>query len=951
MGVVYKAEDTQLKRTVALKVMLPILGASESARKRFIREAQVAAAIDHDNIVHIYQVGDDHGVPFMAMQFLHGESLNERLKREKRLPIAEVLRIGRETAEGLAAAHERGLIHRDIKPPNLWLEGQRRRVKILDFGVARAVGDDAHLTQTGAIIGTPAYMAPEQAQGKPVDQRCDLFSLGCVLYCISTGQLPFKGSDTFSILTALALENPPPPASLNPAVPKELSDLVMRLLAKEPEERPQSAQLIVRALQEIEQKTAEADAIVVVDVEGEMQAETNGLHRGRITRIEAVHTQPAWFRRKPPPLPCLLGMCGGLLAVAIAGIVLFWPTKRGLVKIETDDPAIEIVFDKNGPTVKGAGKEPISLGAGEHGVHIKRGDFEFDAEKFVLRKGEAVTLKVERLPGRVRVAVDGRVLGEGKLQGGTKCPITAYKNRNGTWRPDGDELVQETTLDDCRLAFGDFKWTDYDFTCEAKKIRGNWDIGVMCHLTGAGYYGLSRGAYGNSCDWIYTRNRLGEWNLYQERVATETDKWYKLGVRIRGGWCQYFFDDHLFRECSASEHPRGMVGLMTWRTAARFRNPRLLDANGKVLLDHWPDLPANDTEWLPSTEPSSQQELYCLKGHRCPITGVAFSPDGRFLLSGSNGNTWTTTGFCVNPPSTIRLWDVKKGTEVSSSVTNPNNPNDCRLPRHLAWISDSSRFVAAIAGGDDAKRQESDVERWSCSGTKLQSQFVYSQIVSGHVVDWQFTPDGRRGLILSSNGGVWEANLEARQFECRIQDQGRNAKCGAIAPNGQFAVLAERDRPLIRIELKTGKEMGRTEQKADDTSCLAFTPDGQRLLTGQADGSICIRNVTDGKLIHRFTGHEGDVRALAISADGKAALSGGQDRTVRLWDLDHLKVVDCFTGHTEAVTTVAFSPDGNLAASGSEDYTVRVWQLATRRPASSTAASDGARGRRAGPHR
>ena len=129
----------------------------------------------------IHQVGEDRGVPFVAMQFLEGEPLDERLKREGRLSVAEVVRIGRETAEGLAAAHDKGLIHRDIKPANIWLEGKKGRVKILDFGLARAAADDSHLTQTGAILGTPAYMAPEQAGGEKVDPRCDLFSLGCVL--------------------------------------------------------------------------------------------------------------------------------------------------------------------------------------------------------------------------------------------------------------------------------------------------------------------------------------------------------------------------------------------------------------------------------------------------------------------------------------------------------------------------------------------------------------------------------------------------------------------------------------------------------------------------------------------------------------------------------------------------------------------------------------------------
>jgi serine/threonine protein kinase len=252
MGVVFLAEDPQLKRTVALKAMLPVLAASDSNRQRFLQEAQTAAALEHDHVIHIYQVGEDRGVPFLAMPFLKGEPLDQCLKREKRLPASEVLRIGREVAEGLAAAHEKGLIHRDIKPANVWLEAPRGRVKILDFGLARAVSGGSHLTQTGAILGTPAYMSPEQARGKAVDGRSDLFSLGCVLYQVCTGQLPFEGSDTISTLMAVSTDDPPSPEELNPEVPPALSDLVMHLLAKSADDRPASAAAVVEAISRIE---------------------------------------------------------------------------------------------------------------------------------------------------------------------------------------------------------------------------------------------------------------------------------------------------------------------------------------------------------------------------------------------------------------------------------------------------------------------------------------------------------------------------------------------------------------------------------------------------------------------------------------------------------------------------------------------------------------------------
>jgi serine/threonine protein kinase len=273
MGVVFQAEDPQLKRPVALKAMLPALAANDSARKRFLREAQAAAAIQHDHIVTIFQVGDDRGTPFLAMEFLRGESLDARLQREGKLPVPEVLRIGREIAEGLAAAHAQGLIHRDVKPANVWLEARALRapsprtgeetitqgglgaadyrVKILDFGLARTAGADAQLTQVGAIVGTPAYMAPEQANGEPVDHRCDLFSLGCVLYRLCTGELPFKGPDPLTLLLAVFSANPRPPREVNPAVPAGLSDLVMQLLAKKPGDRPQSAGAVAAALEEM----------------------------------------------------------------------------------------------------------------------------------------------------------------------------------------------------------------------------------------------------------------------------------------------------------------------------------------------------------------------------------------------------------------------------------------------------------------------------------------------------------------------------------------------------------------------------------------------------------------------------------------------------------------------------------------------------------------------------
>jgi hypothetical protein len=257
MGIVFEAEDRNLRRAVALKVMKPKLASMASARERFRREAQAAAGIEHEHIVTIYQVDEDQGVPYLAMQLLQGESLQTRLERLGRLPVDEVLRIGREVAEGLAAAHERGLVHRDIKPSNIWLEGAQAcdrggKVKILDFGLVWTAENNGRLTESGAVLGTPGYMAPEQARGASFGPRCDLFSLGCVLYQMCTGKVPFEGPDLLATLMSLALDQPQEPRAVNLEVPVTLSDLIMQLLGKDPDQRPSSVRAVADSLAALE---------------------------------------------------------------------------------------------------------------------------------------------------------------------------------------------------------------------------------------------------------------------------------------------------------------------------------------------------------------------------------------------------------------------------------------------------------------------------------------------------------------------------------------------------------------------------------------------------------------------------------------------------------------------------------------------------------------------------
>jgi len=236
MGAVLKGFDRPLSRVVAIKVMAPHLATSGAARKRFAREAQAAAAMTHENVIDIYGVAEANGLPYLVMPYARGQSLQKRIDERGSLPVVEVLRIGSQIAAGLAAAHQQGLVHRDIKPANILLSDGIERLVITDFGLARAV-DDASVTRTGVIAGTPQYMSPEQARGDAIDHRSDLFSLGSVLYTACTGRVPFRADSAYGILRRITDNEPRPIREINPQIPDWLCHVIEKLHSKSANDR------------------------------------------------------------------------------------------------------------------------------------------------------------------------------------------------------------------------------------------------------------------------------------------------------------------------------------------------------------------------------------------------------------------------------------------------------------------------------------------------------------------------------------------------------------------------------------------------------------------------------------------------------------------------------------------------------------------------------------------
>ena len=359
MGVVLKAFDAALNRYVAIKILSPHLGSSGAARKRFSREAQAAAAVVHDNVIEIYGVSDVNGLPYLVMPYVRDPSLQRRLDKDGPLALVEILRVGMQTAAGLAAAHAQGLVHRDVKPANILLADGVERVKLADFGLARAA-DDASLTMTGIIAGTPQYMSPEQACGDSVDQRSDLFSLGSVLYAMATGRMPFRAETSYGVLRRITDQEPKPIREINPDIPEWLCDIITKLMSKQPEERFASASEVAELLEEC---LAHVQQPTVVPLPKEVRP----------------HAIPFIKSEGRFPLSKVLWGAAFAFITFFAGLLILLELNKGTLTIECDADDIPIRITQGDTIVKeltvtSEGKK-VRIAAGTYLVEI---DGKFD---------------------------------------------------------------------------------------------------------------------------------------------------------------------------------------------------------------------------------------------------------------------------------------------------------------------------------------------------------------------------------------------------------------------------------------------------------------------------------------------------------------------------------------------------------------------------------------------
>lgn len=938
MGVVYKARQLGLNRLVALKMVLAAKHAGPQELARFRHEAEVVAQLQHPNIVQVHEVGESDGRPYFSLELVEGGSLAGQLKGVP-WSARHASQLLQKLATAMDAAHQRGIIHRDLKPANVLIAADGTP-KITDFGLAKRLDDSAGPTQSGAILGTPSYMAPEQAGGKlkEIGPPTDVYALGAILYELLTGRPPFRAETPWETVTQVMHQEPVPPCRIQPNLPRDLETICLKCLQKQPGQRYESTKLL-------------ADDLGRFLAGDPIKARAVGLG-------ERFYK---WMRRQPvvttlltflllisltgllasltnQPVAALIAAAVPVTAISLGGVIWQWQ------RAEAQKRRVE----EQRQQADAARREAEEL---RQRAEIARRDAEEHAckaaEALVSAKASLYFLQISLAEREWLAANVGRV----------------------------DEL-----LDACPLPLRQWEWYYLKQLChpELFVLRGHTRPVMKVAASPDGQQLASAGWDQTIMLWdTATGKMIGSLPGHEAQVTCLA---YSPDGRVlaSGGGDQVV---HLW-DAQTGQKLLTLTGhqLSVLSLAFSPNGQRLASGGGDQLVRVW--------------DIGTGKQLLCLRGHSREVTAVAFSPHGRFIASGGgdqavkvwdaptgqlvttySGHTGGVLSVDFSPDGmhvasvgedrAVKIWQANSGREVhtcrghSGTVFGVAFSPDGKLlascgwdkiiklwdpadGKHLFTLRGHAGIVSSLAFSPDGKRlasssEDQTVRVWNATSSPE------VRTLHGHgnsVLALAFSPDGLRLGVVSGRlfghepgeVGVWELAGEPTYRVLAGSLQG--VRCLAISPDAKFLACGLENGKALILDLASGAEVFALTGHSRTVAAVAFSPDSQTLATAGEDGIVRIWSTASGEATLTIRPNIGPIASMTCSRDGRLLALAGKDRLkgkgeIKLCDSQTGKHLLTFGDRPLPVAGLAFSPDNLHLASANQDKTIQIWETAT----------------------
>jgi WD40 repeat protein/tRNA A-37 threonylcarbamoyl transferase component Bud32 len=919
MGKVYKAKHKKLNRLVALKMILSGHLASEDEIQRFHSEATAAAQLDHSGIVPVYEFGECDGQHYFSMGLVEGGSLAARLK-DGPLPPRDAAGLLVKVAEAVSYAHQHGIVHRDLKPGNILLD-KDGQPKVSDFGLAKQLRADSHLTITGMVLGTPTFMSPEQATGNPeaVGAAADIYSLGAVLYCLLTARPPFQAASTMETLRQVLEQEPVSPRQLNPAVDRDLETICLKCLQKDPGKRYAGALALAddlrRFLAGAAIRARPVGAVerlwrwclrepLVAGLTGTIalvlllgsgistyfglqawRGETRALAEKeladhRFYGAEINLAQQAWerglIRQMLDRLDQFRPQAPG--QADLRGFEWYYLNRLSRLEQHTlrgfSDAVKSIAFSPDGATIAAAGKTEKGLGA-------------------IILWSAATGKELRTLTVRAE-PVDEEPIGEVVFSPDRQKLVAACGKRLRCWDVNNGQELPDFQV----------------FAATVGRVMfsadGNWLAAVSSQPPGkeaAVRDGIDRGdkfiqAFRNpGSDVTLWNARTGQITFTRHGESLNA---FSMALNPDGGRLAWADDNNtarIFDTRTASliltaegryESITSLAFSPVGRTLAGSTN-----AGREIIL------------W----DAHTGKTIHTMRGHTDHVTSVIFSPDGRRLASASKDNM-------------VKLWSVDSGEE------------EFTLRGHHAEVtrvafSPNGRRLASAS-------QDHTVKIWDATATQevttLGSHIKRSTAMSGRsAYGVAFSPDGNCLASVGIDGNIKIWDTPGRRLLSTLPGNGKPLNCLAYHPNGQFLASAGADNTITMWDVASGQRRRTFPGHTAEVIKLAFNSDGTRLASASGDRTVRIWDVKSGD-VAVLEGHTGGVCCVAFSPDGRSLASASDESgELKIWDALRARELPPLTDHADHIRSVVYSPNGKYLAAAGTDMTIRIWDLAARK--------------------